>query len=317
VRKEVVSSRPESRNTFETMVRVVEEIGDRYGRWQDQECLELKDSLLKLEERGTGRVPLATFYEAALNGQWQFSESKSYLRQLGSLDEADEGRPAVVIPNYVNSPTNCVASSKFYSVCCINECEALLGHLERTMTAPTATPTRIVEVIETLPSATVEAPRKLPERLVTRLQEIATHHGGHVPFHARLFNQWLHHAYPRECPYPHVSGTSKPISPERWMEQTGENVEADADTMRWHVEEGKRSGQPDEFSEELPWSGEEEFFIAHTPVESPSPGLSTAKMVHRGVAFIAMLSAAVVMFLRLISTAKEGMAAGPQSKVFV
>lgn len=317
VRKEVVSVRPESRNTFETMIRVVEEIGDRYGRWQDQECLQLKDSLLKLEERGTGRVPLATFYEAALNGQWQFSESKAYLRQLGSLDEADDGRPTVVIPNYVNSPTNCVASSKFYSVCCINECESLLGHLERTLTAPKATPTRIVEVIEMLPSATVDAPRKLPNKLVTRLEEIAAHHGGHVPFHARLFNQWLHHAYPRECPYPHLSGTSKPISPERWMEQTGENVEADADTMRWHVEEGKKVRQPDEFLDELPWSAEEEFFISHVSVEPPSTGVSAAKMVHRGLAFVAMLSAAVVTFLRLLSTAKDGMAAGPPSKVYV
>jgi len=316
VRKEVVSSRPESRNTFDTMVRVVEEIGDRYGRWQDQECLQLKDSLLKFENGGTGRVPLATFYEAALNGQWQFSESKSYLRQLGSLDESDEARPTVVIPNYVNSPTNCVASSKFYSVCCINECESLLGHLERTLTAPIATPARIIDVVERLPSATVDAPRKLPEKLVSRLEEIATHHGGHVPFHARLFNQWLHHAYPRECPYPHLSGTSKPISPERWMEQTGENVEADADTMRWHVEEGKQKRESDEFLDELPWLAEEEFFIAHTRVEA-APVESTAKVVHRGLAFVAMVSAATVVFLGLVSTAKDGMAAGPQSKVFV
>ena len=30
----------------------------------------------------------------------------------------------------VNSQSNCVASSSIYSVCCINECEALLGHVE-------------------------------------------------------------------------------------------------------------------------------------------------------------------------------------------
>merc|ERR1719464_28011 len=269
VRTEVVSPFPESRTSFETMIRVVEEIGDRYGRWQDQECLGLKDTLLKYEQGSTGRVPLATFYEAALNGQWQFSESKSYLRQLGSLDETDELRPAVIIANYVNSPTNCVASSKFYSVCCINECEALLGHLERTVTAPAATPGRIAEVIQQLPSATVEAPRVLPKPLLDRLDEIASHHGGHVPFHARLFNQWLHHAYPRECPYPHMSGTSKPIAPDRWMEETGEHVEADEETMRWHVEEASRVGarSTDEFENELPWSSEEELFISQVRLE--------------------------------------------------
>merc|ERR550525_1379675 len=111
--------------SFSSTERVVEEIGDRYGRWQDQECKSLKDSLLKLEEPGTGRVRLSTFYQSALQGNWQFSETIDYLRQLGALDESDPQRPSVIIPNYINSPSNCVASSRFYSVCCIDECEAL------------------------------------------------------------------------------------------------------------------------------------------------------------------------------------------------
>jgi len=320
VRKEVVSSSPEARTAFDTAVRVVEEIGDRYGRWQDQECVQLKESLLKYELRDTGRVPLATFYDAALNGQWQFSESKSYLRQLGSLDEADQLRPAVVIANYVNSPTNCVASSKFYSVCCINECESLLGHLEKSLTAPAATPEHIVAVIEKLPSATVEAPRVLSASLRTRLEEIAAHHGGHVPFHARLFNQWLHHAYPRECPYPHLSGTSRPISPERWMEQTGESVEADQESMRWHVEQASKIGTGSaadaEFADELPWSAEEEFFV--TQVRStPAEEVPVGRSIRRGLSIVAMACAAATMLVRMLSTAREAVAATSPTKVFV
>jgi len=319
VRKEVVSPAPEARTAFETTLRVVEEIGDRYGRWQDQECVQLKDSLLKYELRDTGRVPLSTFYDAALKGQWQFSESQNYLRQLGSLDESDAAHPGVIIANYVNSPTNCVASSKFYSVCCINECEALLGHLERTLTAPRATPERIIEVIEKLPSATVEAPRVLPAQLRARLDEIAAHHDGHVPFHARLFNQWLHHAYPRECPYPHVSGTSKPIAPERWMEHTGESAEADLETMRWHVEEASKRGNIDgEFMDELPWSGEEEFFVSHpAPAAAMSEQASVGTTIHRGLSIVAMASAASMMLMRLLSTAKEVVSAPAVSKVYV
>jgi len=320
VRKEVISEHPDSRTSFETMVRVVEEIGDRYGRWQDQECLELKETLLKYEQRSSGRVPLSTFYEAALNGQWQFSESRGYLRQLGSLDETDERRPSVVIANYVNSPTNCVASSKFYSVCCINECESLLGHLEQTITAPTATPGHIIEVIENLPSSTVDAPRKLPEKLTERLEEIASHHEGHVPFHARLFNQWLHHAYPRECPYPHMSGTSKPVAPERWMEETGENVEADEETMRWHVEEASRVGAisaGEDFENELPWSSEEELFISQVRLEEIQPRIGTAKTLHRGLTFVAMVCAATVMLMRLLTTARQVAAASFDAKVSI
>merc|ERR1719221_1732151 len=128
VRNEVLGENVDT--SFDATVRVLEEIGDRYGRWQNSECLDLKNSLLKLEEPGTGRVPIDAFYKAALEGNWQFSESVPYLRQLGALDETDKNRLSVIVPNYVNSPSNCVASSKFYSVCCIDECEALFSHLE-------------------------------------------------------------------------------------------------------------------------------------------------------------------------------------------
>ncbi|CAE7242917.1 unnamed protein product, partial [Symbiodinium pilosum] len=116
--------------SFRAATEIVEEIGERYGRWQDSECRDLKSSLIKHEHAGTGRVLLKDFYSAALGGQWQFSESIDYLRELGALDEADPDHLAVFIPNYVNSQSNCVASSSIYSVCCINECEALLGHVE-------------------------------------------------------------------------------------------------------------------------------------------------------------------------------------------
>eukprot|EP00428_Durinskia_dybowskii_P016943 CAMPEP_0170226174 /NCGR_PEP_ID=MMETSP0116_2-20130129/12797_1 /TAXON_ID=400756 /ORGANISM="Durinskia baltica, Strain CSIRO CS-38" /LENGTH=365 /DNA_ID=CAMNT_0010476897 /DNA_START=76 /DNA_END=1169 /DNA_ORIENTATION=+ len=126
VRKEVVSATPESRTAFSTTVSVLEEVAERYGRWQDSECIALKDDLMKLETDGTGRVPLQAFYAAALNGSYQFTEKREYLRQLGALDESQASHPSVIIPNYINSASNCLASSKFYSVCCINECESLL-----------------------------------------------------------------------------------------------------------------------------------------------------------------------------------------------
>merc|ERR1719401_2807373 len=140
------------------MVNVLEEVGMQYGLWQNQECQALKRTLMDIERPGSGRVPLASFYGSALNnGSWQFMESVPYLRQLGALDDSDPSRMSVIIPNYINSPSNCVASSKFYSVCCIDECEALLGSLETHIAAPQASAARIIELVSDLSSPTVQA----------------------------------------------------------------------------------------------------------------------------------------------------------------
>merc|ERR550525_222625 len=179
VRREVLDrldANPFTLNFNDTM-KVIEEIGERYGRWQDRECHELKHDLLKLENQGTGRVLLKDFYGAAAEGAWQFSESVKYLRGLGALDESDPARLKVIIANYINAPSNCVASSSFYSVCCIDECEALFSQLEHTLAAPDAPPQRIAEVISAISSDTVDAPRDIPASLRGLLDEIARHHG--------------------------------------------------------------------------------------------------------------------------------------------
>ena len=201
---------------------------------------------------------------------------------------------------------------------CINECEALLSHLERTIAAPAATPSRIVGVIENLPSATVEALRKLPPNLLGRLEDIAGRHGGLVPVHARLFDQWLHHAYPRECPYPHLSGTSGPITPERWVEQIGEEVAADAETLRWHVGQAAdraatQSTGDEEFAAELPWSDEEELFISHRP--APETSSSAGQTLRRGLAMVARACASATMHVRLLATSRHAASDIHESKV--
>merc|ERR1719322_1208044 len=177
VQHEVLAGRTQL--TFSNVTVVVETAGERFGRFQDAECRTLKGDLVAMEESpGNGRVRLADFYGSALHaGKWQFSESVEYLRQLGALDESNPAMLRVIIPNYVNSPSNCIASSAYYGVCCIDECEELLGHLERRLGAPAALPAEIVTLV-------------------------SAHHGGRVPLHGRLFAQWLHHAYPRECPFP-------------------------------------------------------------------------------------------------------------------
>jgi len=177
----------------------------------------LKESLVKLEESsGSGRVRLGDFY----SGSWHFSESVSYLRQLGALDESDKNNLRVIIPNYYNSPSNCIASSAYYGVCCIDECEEFVGQLERKLRAPTASAAEVAEIVRMQLADLSWGPnagtRTLSLALFNKLRDLADHHGGRVPIHGRLFAQWLHHVYPRECPYPHVSGTTAPQTGKEW-----------------------------------------------------------------------------------------------------
>merc|ERR1719242_2317025 len=126
--------------SFHDVMSVVEQIGERFGRFQNQECVDLKETLVKLEETvGSGRVRLGDFY----SGGWHFSESVGYLRQLGALDESDKANLRVIIPNYLNAPSNCIASSAYYGICCIDDCEVFIRQLERRLQAPAASPAEV------------------------------------------------------------------------------------------------------------------------------------------------------------------------------
>merc|ERR1719183_198042 len=154
---------------FNEIENVIAEIGERYGRFQDFECRQFKDWLVAIEDPsigGAGRVRISDFYGKALNdGKWQFSKSIDYLRQLGALDESDASNPRVIIPNYISGPSNCVASSAYYSVCCLDECEGILGRLEQLVSAPEASPSTILALIPMIPSATMPSNRTLWTRL--------------------------------------------------------------------------------------------------------------------------------------------------------
>eukprot|EP00929_Paragymnodinium_shiwhaense_P042958 TRINITY_DN2214_c0_g1_i4.p1 TRINITY_DN2214_c0_g1~~TRINITY_DN2214_c0_g1_i4.p1 ORF type:complete len:567 (+),score=123.98 TRINITY_DN2214_c0_g1_i4:142-1842(+) len=268
VRNRIIEDVPaDERNTWQSNLKVVEEVAERYGRWQDKECHVLKGKLMEMQQGDTGRVFLNDFYAPSLtNDAWQFVESVPYLRQLGALDETNPEKPSVIIPNYLNAPANCVAGSKFYSVCCIDQCEDLLGHLETKVGAPDATAEQLADLVASLPSDTINAPRALDTALVEKLKEVANHHGGRVPLHGRLFAQWMHHAYPRECPYPHLSGTTNPLTQERWIEEHGEDTmvagEADIRKIMAQAEAAKESDKVDQ-AIVLPWTSEEELFVGH------------------------------------------------------
>merc|ERR1740130_1383352 len=83
-----------------------------------------------------------------------------------------------------------------------------------------------------MPTATVHAPRNLSQTLMQRLDEIASQHGGKLLLHGRLFAQWMHQAFPRECPYPHLVGTTTSLSPSDWEQEKGQSFRIDSNWTR-------------------------------------------------------------------------------------
>merc|ERR1719407_1026 len=108
----------------------------------------MKTALAEMDTHHTGRVPLAKFYKTSIDGEWRFGESEAYLRELGALDETSSWRgPQVIIPNYLQVTSNCIVSRPHYLVCCVNECESLMGELEVAIDAPAALPSTILAVV--------------------------------------------------------------------------------------------------------------------------------------------------------------------------
>ena len=52
---------------------------------------------------------------------------------------------------------------------------------------------------------------------------------------SRVYSSKPVHVYPRECPYPHVSGTTDAKLPEEWKETSGEDGTATKEEMNAHI----------------------------------------------------------------------------------
>ena len=70
-----------------------------------------------------------------------------------------------------------------------------------------------------------------------RLHQIAESQGGFVPLHGRLFAEWLHYAFPRECPYPHKAGAYRLSLMTQWEAVSGMDSILDAKECEAHGED--------------------------------------------------------------------------------
>jgi len=221
---------------FEDTSKIMVTLNQQFGQFHDTECKELKEGLGGMDPTATGRVPLGQFYAKKQIGYWHLVESSEYLETLGALDGSAPGHSQVIIPNYITAFSNCDGPSQFYSICCIHECEGLMNQLEVQIQAPVAPPALILELVTKLSSSTIDAPRNLSTALTRTLDQVAALHGGNVPLHGRLFAQWMHYAFPHECPYPHMSGTLTPLSPNEFRAQKGYSDDATEEERQQHMQ---------------------------------------------------------------------------------
>mmetsp|Transcript_82103 Transcript_82103/g.129311 ORF Transcript_82103/g.129311 Transcript_82103/m.129311 type:complete len:233 (+) Transcript_82103:2-700(+) len=217
------------------------------------------------------------------------------------VDTTDRKNLKVMIPNYLNAASNCIAASHYYSVCCIDECEALFGHIERYIEGPTASPGKLAAFISKLPSSTEAGNRTLTSLQLQRLESIADKHGGYVPIHGRLFRQWMHNFYPRECSYPQLSGRSKSYSVNQWTSMGKETV-ATMEQMKAAVVSQRIEGKSGQCGA---WLDEEELIIGlRSQIRSLSE-LETDAQTWAAASSVALLCAVASLGVAMISTVKS------------
>ena len=95
---------------FKTLTQVVEEVGERFGRFQDGDCRE-KEEQAHCVGRSKHWTRATARFLPIISQRDNFRISSEF-RELGVLDE-DEN---VLVPNYVGPHTNCSASSSLYSM---------------------------------------------------------------------------------------------------------------------------------------------------------------------------------------------------------
>lgn len=301
--------------SFGEVSLIVKHLVDTFGTFHGKQCQGLKDTLTGLEKKGaSGCINLPDFYEKGLKADtnWLFIESPEYLRQLGALNENDSKNPRLLTANYINGPNNCLQPTGYYMVCCHNQCDDILGGLEKQLGAPSATPMEIIAALQVnsnLNGASLRSGSLAPA-LRRRLSDVAEHHDGRVPIHGRLFAQWLHHVFPRECPYPHMSGSKHPQWVEDFEEETGKSSQLSDDEMAVFVLNASSTADSSKAAKVLaadvgscaPWQNEEELFAPiprtfalplHELEDDPHVwGVSS------GIAFLAAASAFTVSLLK-------------------
>jgi len=182
---------------------------------------------------------------------------------MGVLDETSWLGKQVIIPNYMQAASNCIVSAPHYMVCCNSGCSSIMSEIEAAVAAPVAEPAFLLDLVSNMSEVSLDLSEQFPKldgSLTKQLESIAATHGGVVPIYSRLFAQWLHYAFPRDCPFPHLAGSvATGLTPTSY----GEGYLASEHDMKLHaVHEASADALVNSSKEELQWmsqwSAEEE-----------------------------------------------------------
>lgn len=256
-----------SRYSSDDVHSIVGGITKSFAAFWDSECASMKASLFNMDTHRTGRVPLSRFYSNGLETDWRFGESESYLRELGALDETGWRGKQVLVSNYMQAASNCVISTSHYLVCCVNDCEVLLDEIETALGSPAVLPAKLFAVVGNMSSQSTlddDAALHLDASFAKQLEQIAAVHNGEVPLHGRLFAQWLHYVFPRECAFPYKVGTVASVTPAEY----GDDFYASAAEMAKHASGANATQIPQTAGKEelqwmSQWSPDEELVSEH------------------------------------------------------
>lgn len=247
-RKGAVSPFTPPSYSFETSAKIVDRMAADYGRWQDESCKLMRDAFDSKDPDGSGRVSLSDFYSIKTPG-FALTESKEQLRKLGMLDESLPDHPTVRTANYVLSSANCGEFSNYYHVCCMSGCSIIMSQLEAEFQAPSVALERLLKALRNISTTSDEDFHIATSPLLgfagpalqQRLSLIAQRHGGEVPLHGRLFETWLHFAFPSDCPLPvkaeelesapNTVEVMKEVAPQEWASDM--DIYLPADEKQW------------------------------------------------------------------------------------
>jgi hypothetical protein len=253
---------------FEDVSSITDNFHKSFGDYSAWYCDAVKETLAAKDTKRTGRVRLADFHRAALEGNSHFGESMEYLREMGTLDETSSSLgPQVIITNYLQASSNCVVNTPHYRVCCQNECEGRFAELEAAIGGPLATPEQLLDVFANMTGSLQEDHIQINSYLVKQLEDIAKASQGKVPLHGRLFAQWLHYVFPHECPFPHKAGTTSNLAPSVYQGHLATTSEMQHNSnQEEQVEEG---GIIDKTAWMSQWTPEEELLADHAHLLAP------------------------------------------------
>jgi len=210
-------------------------------------------------------------------------------------------------------------TSQHYHVCCVNECEALLGEVEQVVKGPVARPEEVFKAILNMTGEEDDRQRFFGH-LQKQLDHIADAHKGKVPLHGRLFGQWMHRAFPRECPFPHRAGSVQSRAPMEF----GEKYLVTPKEIKKHTNAAK-DASPDASLDGL-WASEldvedEELLIEYEEFGGSGLWGKVVSAISGGPAPI--LAGGMVLFLVSIALqdqlngGKDGATLLPRQKLFV